>query len=156
MWHGARWCSADLPPGVVNTAVRCPRKGAAQYHAAGPSRPAVRRTVHSQLVIAALGVEGSRVQELADSQARGHDRARLAAAIVRGVVGRANATTVDGARTDDSEVRGRREAVKMLVSSSFCARAASGCVSVELAAEVAGPVTVAAGVAPLGCKQVGY
>eukprot|EP00964_Phaeocystis_antarctica_P027032 scaffold15220_cov60-Phaeocystis_antarctica.AAC.1 len=56
--------------------------------------------------MAALGVEGGRAQELTDSQARRRDNARLAVAVVGGVVGRADAGTVDGARTVDNEVRG--------------------------------------------------
>ena len=96
---------ADFPPAVVNTAIGGPREGGtAQQRVAGPGRAAVRHAVHNQLVIAALGGEGGRAQELTNSQARRRDRARLAVAVVGGVVGRANAETVYSARPVAGEV----------------------------------------------------
>eukprot|EP00964_Phaeocystis_antarctica_P042427 scaffold24320_cov56-Phaeocystis_antarctica.AAC.2 len=56
----------------------------------------------------AFGVEGGRAQELTNSQARRRDRARLAVAVVGGVVGRASAGTVHSARPFDGEGRRRR------------------------------------------------
>eukprot|EP00964_Phaeocystis_antarctica_P040096 scaffold22937_cov60-Phaeocystis_antarctica.AAC.4 len=49
-----------------------------------------------------------------------------------------------------------RKAVDIIVVSSVCARASSGCVSVEVAAEVAGGIIVAGGGAPLWFKRVGH
>eukprot|EP00964_Phaeocystis_antarctica_P030677 scaffold17343_cov66-Phaeocystis_antarctica.AAC.2 len=114
-WQRRRWrqrwrrrMRADFPSGAVRRAVRGPREGALQEHVARPGRAIVGHAVHYQLVIVDLGFEGGRAQELTNSQTRRRDSARLAASVLGGVVGRANAGTVCSARTDDDEVRGGR------------------------------------------------
>eukprot|EP00964_Phaeocystis_antarctica_P027033 scaffold15220_cov60-Phaeocystis_antarctica.AAC.2 len=94
---------ADFPSGAVRRAVRGPCEGALQEHVARPGRAIVGHAVHDQLVEVFLGVEGGRAQELTNSQTLGRDSARLAASVLGGIVGRANAGAVYSARTHDGE-----------------------------------------------------
>eukprot|EP00964_Phaeocystis_antarctica_P135879 scaffold100272_cov40-Phaeocystis_antarctica.AAC.1 len=77
--------------------------GGACAQTAHPAPVTLRSEDHVKALLAALGVEGGRAQELTNSQARRRDRARLAVAVAGGVVGRASAGTVYSARTDDGE-----------------------------------------------------